>query len=36
MVGCCEGRNGPSSYIKCRESIDKLRNCKLMKKDSAL
>jgi hypothetical protein len=30
-----ECRNGPSSSIKCRDMLDNLRDCQLLKEDSA-
>jgi hypothetical protein len=35
-VGSCECGNEPSVSIKCGRFIDQLRNCQLLKKDSAV
>ena len=35
VAGCCEQGNEPLGCIKCREHLDYLRNCQLLKKDSA-
>jgi hypothetical protein len=35
VAGCCEGGNGNSSYIKCREFVDYLRTCYRLRKGSA-
>ena len=35
MAGTCKCSNEPSGSIKCREFLDYLRNCELLKKDSA-
>ena len=35
VVGCCEHVHEPSGFTKCWEFLDQLRNCWLLKKDSA-
>jgi len=35
VAGCCECGEEPSDSIKCGELLDQLRNCQLLKKDSA-
>jgi len=35
MVGTCECNNEPSGSIKCGAFLDWLKNCQLLKKDSA-
>ena len=35
MVGCCEQGNEPSGSIKRVEFVDCLRNCQVVKKNSA-
>jgi len=35
MVGCCECGNELSGSIKWGEFVNSLRNCSLLKKDSA-
>jgi hypothetical protein len=35
MAGSCEQSNEPSDCIKCREFLDWLRSCEVLKKNSA-
>ena len=35
VAGSCEGRNEPLDPIKCGEFLDKLKNSKIFKTDSA-
>ena len=36
MSGCCERDNEPSDSVRCGEFLDELKDCWLLKKDSAV